>query len=916
MNPSAGAPKQSLNAHFYAPSVRHDAWSRLRIAVRGLIRESDDSEEFQSLRGEIQELLDTLGPMEAYIGFPGNDAFMRMVRLFSEGAFPSFAHIVTETADLLETGEYREKVIEEALGHPSPDAHYFDLLIVKRSGTENAGKLRQQLHRWRSAHDRFFYNVVVVDSLEDALIAIMLNANLQACVIYDDIALKSQQSLHTVDGLKEILAQEGSGNRAALLSDAINALRAELCLFHVTEVSPEKLAGDIKSSFQRIFYAGESGGELHLSVLKSIGNRYETPFFDAVKKYSREPVGAFHALPISRGNSVFNSPWMRDFHEFYGDDMFLAESSATTGGLDSILQPTGTLKAAQDKASKCYGSGATFFVTQGTSTSNKIVHQAVTKPGDIVLLERSCHESHHFAFLLTGASPYYLEGFALDKYSISGAVHLNVIKSALVELSQQGLLERVRMVVLTNCTFDGLTYNVQRYMEEILAIKPDMIFLWDEAWFAFARAVPHYRQRTGMDAAKKLERRYRSESYRKEYELYKQAFLNDHPVPDESWLTTPLLPDPDKAVLRVYATQSTHKSLSCFRQGAMIHVRDELFTAKASDQFKKSYFTHTTTSPNYQILASLDVARRQLHIEGYALVQRQIEMALLIRRTINTHPLLSSYFRALGPTEMIPQETRKSGLGSFGMEQDWDAVAQAWENDEVVLDPCRINVYTAKTGIDGFTLRTEYLAAKYSIQVNKTGMNSFCLMTNVGTTRSAVAYLIDCLIQIATECQERDEKFSDAQRHKFEEQRVRVTRLPPLPAFSGFHERYRLSPESRAGKIREAFFDGYDEESVEHFKIDELGKAIESGRQVVGATFIVPVPPGYPMIAPGQVINAATVTFLQALNPAEILGLDPDLGVRVFKESAIARNSGSPPGAPPSSETRQSSASTGHARHG
>lgn len=495
-------------------------------------------------------------------------------------------------------------------------------------------------------------------------------------------------------------------------------------------------------------------------------------------------------------------------------------------------------------------------------------------------------------------------------------MHLNAIKAALIELSRQGLLDRVRMVVLTNCTFDGLTYNVQRYMEEILAIKPDMVFLWDEAWFAFARAVPHYRQRTGMDAAKKLEQRYRSESYQKEYECYKQAFLNEHPRPDESWLTTSLLPDPARVKLRVYATQSTHKSLSCFRQGAMIHVRDALFTAKASDQFKKSYFTHTTTSPNYQILASLDVARRQLHIEGFALVQRQIEMALLIRRTINTHPLLSAYFKALGPTEMIPQETRKSGIGSFGMEQDWDAVAQAWEHDEVVLDPCRINVYTAKTGIDGFTLRTEYLAAKYSIQVNKTGMNSFCLMTNVGTTRSAVAYLIDCLIQIANECQERDEKFSDAQRRKFEEQRVRVTRLPPLPAFSGFHPCYRHSSSGRAGKIREAFFDGYNEDNVEHFKIEELETAIASGREVVGATFIVPVPPGYPMIAPGQMIDQATVRFLQALNPAEILGLDPDLGVRVFKEGAAGRNSGNPPAAPPDSETRNAPATTGHARHG
>ena len=113
------------------------------------------------------------------------------------------------------------------------------------------------------------------------------------------------------------------------------------------------------------------------------GDRYETPFFDNLKKYARRPIGTFHALPIARGKSVFKSDWIRDMGEFYGINLFLAESSATTGGLDSLLEPTGNIKKAQEMAARAFGADHVFFVTNGTSTSNKMVVQALLAPGDI-----------------------------------------------------------------------------------------------------------------------------------------------------------------------------------------------------------------------------------------------------------------------------------------------------------------------------------------------------------------------------------------------------------------------------------------------------------------------------------------------------------------------------------------------------
>ena len=111
-----------------------------------------------------------------------------------------------------------------------------------------------------------------------------------------------------------------------------------------------------------------------------MSERYRTPFFEALRTYSQRPTGVFHALPISQGKSIVNSHWIRDMVGFYGLDIFLAETSATTGGLDSLLEPTGPLREAQQLAAETFGSRQTYFVTNGTSTANKIVAQALLAP--------------------------------------------------------------------------------------------------------------------------------------------------------------------------------------------------------------------------------------------------------------------------------------------------------------------------------------------------------------------------------------------------------------------------------------------------------------------------------------------------------------------------------------------------------
>src|SRR5438552_18121725 len=113
----------------------------------------------------------------------------------------------------------------------------------------------------------------------------------------------------------------------------------------------------------------------------------------------------------------------------------------------------------------------------------------------------------------------------------------------------------------TNGTLNGDICKVERVMEECLAIKPDLIFLWDEAWFGFARWSPFYRRRTAMGAAAILERKFKDPAYLQAYKEQEKK-LGANPT-DEALLETRLLANPEKVRLRVYQTNSTHKSMSC-----------------------------------------------------------------------------------------------------------------------------------------------------------------------------------------------------------------------------------------------------------------------------------------------------------------------------------------------------------------
>jgi arginine decarboxylase len=559
--------------------------------------------------------------------------------------------------------------------------------------------------------------------------------------------------------------------------------------------------------------------------------------------------------------------------------------------LDSLLEPTGNIKKAQEKAARAFGADHVFFVTNGTSTSNKMAVQALIGPGDIVIVDRNCHKSHHYGMVLAGAQPLYVEAFPMTEYSMYGAVPLKTIKQALLNLKAENRLNRVKMVDLTNCTFDGHIYNTRRVMEECLAIKPDLIFLWDEAWFGFARFSPFLRPRTAMGAANDIEAWIHDPKSIQAYD--KQcAELGDNPSND-LLLKTRLIPDPRAVRLRVYQTNSTHKSMSALRQGSMLFVKDvEFHTVEA--QFHEAVFTHASTSPNQQLIASLDVARRQMELEGFGLVANAMEIAFAIRQAVAGNLLISRYFSILSADKMVPAEYRESGFVDFlAPGANWVVARRSLHEDEFCLDPTRMTLVCGTAGFDGTQFKG-ILANRYGIQVNKTSRNSVLFQSNINNTRSDVANLIRVLAEISGEI-DRALRQGGASARKTFDARVKslMTDVPDLPNFSRFHDGFRgdAGEKTNEGDIRSGFYSAYDAEGCEYIRLAdaEIDRRLKNGPELVSANFVIPYPPGFPIMVPGQVITQETIDFMRKLDVKEIHGYSATDGLKLVRPEALAK---------------------------
>ncbi len=880
---------------------RIDTWNLLDDACRELAEVDRAGMDTAHHTARVRRLLNRLGAYERYWLYPGAANLATFCGYLDAGATVGLTkgvalavRLLSEYGDRAALFDTTASLADQELVARAKQQQFYTVLLADDSPATAPDSLAEHLRALREPSDDVQVELLVVGSVEDAITAVALNGEIQAAIIRHDLPLRSRDRVPLMNTLLGPNSDTGTvgtdfSDNWVECGEWIRELRPHIDRYLLTDESIAAETEDTPELYERTFYRLNDVTDLHSTVLAGIRNRFATPFFDALRAYASAPVGQFHALPIARGASIFNSKSLQDMGEFYGRNIFMAETSTTSGGLDSLLDPHGNIKKAMDKAALTWSANQTYFVTNGTSTANKIVVQALTRPGDIVLIDRNCHKSHHYGLVLAGAYPMYLDAYPLQPYAIYGAVSLHTIKKALLDLEAAGQLDRVRMLLLTNCTFDGVVYNPRRVMEEVLAIKPDICFLWDEAWYAFATAVPWARQRTAMVSAGHLESVLASRQYAEEYRTW-QASMEG--VERAEWVNHRLLPDPNLARVRVYATHSTHKSLSALRQASMIHVHDQDFKALTRDAFGEAFLTHTSTSPNQQLLASLDLARRQVDIEGFQLVRNVYDMALVFRHRVRKDRLISKWFRILDESDLVPDEFRVSTVSSYrqvrqGALAEWN---EAWRSDQFVLDATRVTLFIGDTGMNGYDFREKILMDRFGIQINKTSINSVLLIFTIGVTWSSVHYLLDVLRRIAADF-DRSHHAGSAADHALQERRIEeITQdLPPLPDFSEFDKAFRPDVSCPFGDMRSAFYAGYEESDREHVLLGAAGRRVAEGKTLVSTTFVVPYPPGFPVLVPGQVVSKAILYFLAELDVKEIHGYNPELGLSVFTEAALAR---------------------------
>jgi len=291
------------------------------------------------------------------------------------------------------------------------------------------------------------------------------------------------------------------------------------------------------------------------------------------------------------------------------------------------------------------------------------------------------------------------------------------------------------------------------------------------------------------------------------------------------------------------------------------------------------------------MLASLDAGRRQVQFEGYELVERAIELAMSLRARINDDPALNKYFDVLTVKDFIPSKYRNSEMAEYyTKETGWNRMETAWAEDEFVLDPTKITLHIGRTGVDGDTFKNKFLMDKFMIQINKTSRNTVLFMTNIGTSRGSITYLISTLLKIS-QMLDQSRKALNGRELEIHSNKVHSLThdVPPLPDFSAFHHSFQAVPGIPGGNLREAYFLTYDEDNYTYIPLNDCLAAIENDMELVASSFVIPYPPGFPVLVPGQVATKEIIKFMLALDVSEIHGYRSDLGLRVFKQSVLDR---------------------------
>lgn len=692
---------------------------------------------------------------------------------------------------------------------------------------------------------------VIATTIDDAQAIVVSDTAIQAMLI--------DWSLPNEDG--------GTRDNAAAISliETIRARNENVPIFLLTERGKAKtLSVELVQAINELVWLLEDVatfvcGRVQAAMQIYFGTLFG-PLTTALYTFNQVHEYSWHTPGHTGGTAFLKHPSGRAFYDFYGEHIFRTDLSISVGELGSLLDHNGPIGDSEKYIARIFGSHRSYTVTNGSSTSNRIIFMSVVARDQVVLCDRNCHKSIEHGLTLTGGIPQYLVP-SRNRYGLIGPIYPERLTEAAVRKAvaanplAKGLKDKKPVfMVITNSTYDGLCYNVKRVLEEVGGWLDRVHF--DEAWYGYGRFNPIYDGRIAM-----------------------HGDASEH--------------DPKGPT--VFTTHSTHKLLAAFSQASYIHVRDGRRPVP-HERFNESFMMHGSTSPFYPIIASNEVAASMMDgASGNALTRECIDEAVTFRQLVGRlHRDFAKkkewFFRTWNPDKVkdkgkriafedAPQDLLATNPDCWVLHpgDTWHGFDKL-EDGYCMLDPIKVSVLTPGVDDDGSlsksgfpaSLFTAYLDAR-GIEVEKTSDFAVLFLFSLGITKAKWSTLLTAMLDFKRDY-DLDVPLSRVIPSLVKQHPDRYEGLGLRGLGDQMFEELKKSGQtshlqkaySNLPEIRMSPADAY--QRLVLGEVERVALSALAGRTV--ATSIVPYPPGIPMVMPGEAAGAANgphIGYLKSL---------------------------------------------------
>ncbi|WP_112122538.1 ornithine decarboxylase SpeF [Haemophilus influenzae] len=489
---------------------------------------------------------------------------------------------------------------------------------------------------------------------------------------------KVEQYFSTNRELVEIAKTDFTDVAAIVLSssdvgeylDRIKATKFDVPVF-VVQTDEQQVDPKFYDSIYHIQDLNGYDIKLYSRQIETAAKLYEEkmlpPFFKMLSEYVEMGNIAFDCPGHQGGQYYRKHPAGRFLYDFYGENIFRSDICNADVKLGDLLIHEGAACDAQKYAAQVFNADKTYFVLNGTSSSNKVALNAVLAPGDLVLFDRNNHKSnHHGALIQAGATPIYLET-ARNPFGFIGGIDSHCfeedyLKSLIKEVAPEKLNQKrpFRLAVIQLGTYDGTIYNARQVVDKIGHLCDYILF--DSAWVGYEQFIP---------------------------------MMKD---------CSPLLLELNENDPGILVTQSVHKQQAGFSQTSQIHKKDKHI--KGQDRyvnhkrFNNAFMLHASTSPFYPLFATLDVnAKIQGSEAGRRLWHECVKVGIEARKLVLNHCEL---IRPFIPTTIKGKKWQDYDTGEiatnleffkFHPTDTWHKF-EGYADEQYFVDPCKFLLTT------------------------------------------------------------------------------------------------------------------------------------------------------------------------------------------------------------------------------